>query len=107
VTEGDPLRRARAAGQALRSLIEARNSADYESEDVTREEAVEALAQAERFVNAVAAWLGAAPSGPYKRRQWVPRAVLEEILGTPTDEGWLDDMRDALGDVPDDPWERG
>jgi uncharacterized protein (UPF0332 family) len=47
-------------GRTLRSLFERRNLADYGSGSVTRGEAEAALGDAERFVDAVAAWIGGA-----------------------------------------------
>lgn len=45
-------------GRLIRSLFERRNDADYGPGDVTSEAAVQALADAERFVVAVEDWLG-------------------------------------------------
>ena len=44
-------------GRLLRSLFERRNDADYALSDVPSEEAARALADAERFVDAVKTWL--------------------------------------------------
>lgn len=45
------------AGRLLRSLFERRNDADYGDEPAPPEEAEAAIRDAERFVEAVAAWL--------------------------------------------------
>ena len=45
------------AGRLLRSLFERRNQADYGSASMTLEEAEVALADAERFVDAVSEWI--------------------------------------------------
>ena len=45
------------AGRLLRSLFERRNQADYGSTSMTLEEAEVALADAERFVDAVSEWI--------------------------------------------------
>jgi uncharacterized protein (UPF0332 family) len=45
------------AGALLRSLFEGRNDADYDEVAVSREEADAAIADAERFVDAVEGWL--------------------------------------------------
>jgi uncharacterized protein len=44
-------------GRLLRSLFERRNQADYAPVDVPPEEAVAAIRDAERFVDAVESWL--------------------------------------------------
>jgi antitoxin (DNA-binding transcriptional repressor) of toxin-antitoxin stability system len=42
--------------------------------------------------------------GPYRRRQWVAAAVIEEILATPTDETLLDELRTfGSGELPPNP----
>ncbi len=46
-----------ATGRLLRSLFERRNDADYASIPVPPEEAEAAIRDAERFVDAVAAWI--------------------------------------------------
>ena len=48
-------------GRLLRSLFERRSRADYELEEVPREEAVRALADATTVVEAIEAWLEASP----------------------------------------------
>lgn len=45
-------------GRILRLLFESRNRADYDADVVPREQADAAIADAERFVDAVEAWLG-------------------------------------------------
>lgn len=42
--------------------------------------------------------------GPLRRRQWVPRAEIEKILATPTDESMLDDIKAFDSSGPRDPW---
>lgn len=45
--------------------------------------------------------------GPYRKRQWVTRSTIEEVLASPTDETWLDDIRSRSPDSAlADPWER-
>jgi prevent-host-death family protein len=44
--------------------------------------------------------------GPYRRRQWVPGREVADLLATPTDETWLDDVRAADTSAPSDPWDR-
>jgi prevent-host-death family protein len=44
--------------------------------------------------------------GPYRRREWVPREAVEELLATPTDERLLEDVAGPLDDDPRDPWTR-
>jgi prevent-host-death family protein len=40
--------------------------------------------------------------GPYRRRQWVAAAAIEEILATPTDETLLDELRAfGVGELSD------
>jgi uncharacterized protein (UPF0332 family) len=50
-------------GALLQLLFETRNKADYEFVDMERGEAEAAIADAERFVDTVEAWLGAKGSG--------------------------------------------
>lgn len=45
--------------------------------------------------------------GPYRRRQWVPAAAIEEILTTPTDETLVDELRQVGTGELKDPWEEG
>ncbi|MGH2702487.1 MAG: type II toxin-antitoxin system Phd/YefM family antitoxin [Actinomycetota bacterium] len=42
--------------------------------------------------------------GPLRKRQWVPRAEIERILATPTDESVLDDIKGFDNFGPRDPW---
>ena len=44
--------------------------------------------------------------GPHRPRQWLPRAQVDELLTTPTDEALLDDVGRAGLDegLGDDPW---
>jgi prevent-host-death family protein len=44
--------------------------------------------------------------GPYRRRQWVPAAVVRELLSTPTDPHVLPDLTAFGAGELDDPWER-
>lgn len=42
--------------------------------------------------------------GPYRKRQWVPREGVAEMLNTPTDETLRDDILDHESDELRDPW---
>ncbi len=42
--------------------------------------------------------------GPLRKRHWVPRAVVEEIFASPTDETLLDDVKRFDNSGPRDPW---
>jgi len=44
--------------------------------------------------------------GPYERRQWVPAGAVRELLATPTDPAWADDLRRIEPEALTDPWER-
>lgn len=42
--------------------------------------------------------------GPLRKRNWVPRAIVEEIFDSPTDESLLDDVKTFDNSEPRDPW---
>ena len=42
--------------------------------------------------------------GPYRKRQWVPRDAVQQMLDTPTDPGLLEDVRQGVDDDVRDPW---
>lgn len=42
--------------------------------------------------------------GPYRKRQWVPRDAIMEMLSTPTDPTLLEDIRRRGVDDVRDPW---
>jgi len=44
--------------------------------------------------------------GPYERRQWLPAGAVRELLATPTDPAWADDLRRIKPEALTDPWER-
>lgn len=42
--------------------------------------------------------------GPYRKRQWVPRDSIGQMLSTPTDPDLLDDIRGHVDGDVSDPW---
>lgn len=44
--------------------------------------------------------------GPYERRQWVSAGTVREILATPSDPGFAEDLRRLGPEDVLDPWER-
>jgi antitoxin (DNA-binding transcriptional repressor) of toxin-antitoxin stability system len=44
--------------------------------------------------------------GPYRRRQWVPAAAIEDIFATSTDEDLVGELRAVGSREFRDPWER-
>ncbi|MGH2734644.1 MAG: type II toxin-antitoxin system Phd/YefM family antitoxin [Actinomycetota bacterium] len=42
--------------------------------------------------------------GPYRKRQWVPKDAVDEMLATPTDPTLRDDLVGRLTDEIRDPW---
>lgn len=44
--------------------------------------------------------------GPVRKRQWVPAAAINEVLATPTDASWWEDIVSFGEEDLVDPWER-
>lgn len=42
--------------------------------------------------------------GPYRKRQWVPRDAVHQMLATPTDTSLLADVRQRTDEEIRDPW---
>lgn len=42
--------------------------------------------------------------GPVRKRQWVPKAIAEQIFDSPTDPTLLDDVKAFDDSGPRDPW---
>jgi prevent-host-death family protein len=42
--------------------------------------------------------------GPYRKRQWVRRESVRQMLATPTDAAFLGDIRREIDDDIRDPW---
>ncbi|HZK50874.1 MAG TPA: type II toxin-antitoxin system prevent-host-death family antitoxin [Actinomycetota bacterium] len=42
--------------------------------------------------------------GPVRKRHWIPRAEIERIFATPTDESMLEDIKAFDTTGPRDPW---
>lgn len=44
--------------------------------------------------------------GPYEARNWVPRRSILDLLATPTDPGWDQQLRERKAEDSVDPWPR-